>query len=112
MEYRKLEVSPETIKIIQEGLREVASSGTGRRASSFGVQVAGKTGTAQNTQGEDHAWFVGYAPANAPKYAVVVIAEAGKGGGAVAGPIVGKMLNFIINGNKYAEPISVKPKTE
>ena len=111
-EYRKLDVSFETIKIMQEGLREVASSGTGKRASSFGVQVAGKTGTAQNTQGEDHAWFVGYAPANAPKYAVVVIAEAGKGGGAVAGPIVGKMLNFIINGNKYAEPISVKPKTE
>jgi len=112
VEYSKLEVSPETIKIIQEGLREVASSGTGRRASSFGVQVAGKTGTAQNTQGEDHAWFVGYAPADAPKYAVVVIAEAGKGGGAVAGPIVGKMLTFIINGNKYAEPIPVKPKTE
>ena len=111
-EYRKLEVSSQTIKIIQEGLREVASSGTGKRASSFGVQVAGKTGTAQNTHGEDHAWFVGYAPADAPKYAVVVIAEAGKGGGAVAGPIVGKMLNFIINGNKYAEPIQVKPKTE
>ena len=111
-EYRKLDVSFETIKIMQEGLREVASSGTGKRASSFGVQVAGKTGTAQNTQGEDHAWFVGYAPADAPKYAVVVIAEAGKGGGAVAGPIVGKMLNFIINGNKYAEPIIVKPKTE
>ena len=111
-EYRRLEISPATIKIMQEGLREVASSGTGRRASSFGVQVAGKTGTAQNAHGEDHAWFVGYAPADVPRYAVVVIAEAGKGGGAVAGPIVGKMLNFIINGNKYAEPIPVKPKTE
>ncbi|NLX84684.1 MAG: penicillin-binding protein 2 [Synergistaceae bacterium] len=111
-EYRRLEISPATIKIMQEGLREVASSGTGRRASSFGVQVAGKTGTAQNAHGEDHAWFVGYAPADVPRYAVVVIAEAGKGGGAVAGPIVGKMLNFIINGNKYAEPITVKPKTE
>lgn len=111
-EYRKLEVSSQTIKIMQEGLREVASSGTGKRASSFGVQVAGKTGTAQNAHGEDHAWFVGYAPADAPRYAVVVIAEAGKGGGAVAGPIVGKMLNFIINGNKYVEPIQVKPKKE
>lgn len=112
VKFRKLEISPEIIKIIQEGLREVASSGTGRRASSFGVQVAGKTGTAQNSQGEDHAWFAGYAPANAPRYAVVVIAEAGKGGGAVAGPIVGKMLNFLINGNKYAEPLQINPKTE
>ena len=111
-EYQKLEVSPQTIKIMQEGLREVTSSGTGRRASSFGVQVAGKTGTAQNAHGEDHAWFAGYAPADAPRYAVVVIAEAGKGGGAVAGPIVGKMLNFLINGNKFVEPVAVNPKTE
>lgn len=111
-EYRKLEVSPEIIKIMQEGLLEVTSTGTGRRASSFGIQIAGKTGTAQNAHGEDHAWFAGYAPANAPRYAVVVIAEAGKGGGAVAGPIVGKMLNFLINGNKYVEPVPVKPKTE
>lgn len=111
-EYTKLEISPQIIKIMQEGLREVTSTGTGRRASSFGVQVAGKTGTAQNAHGEDHAWFAGYAPANAPRYAVVVIAEAGKGGGAVAGPIVGKMLNFLINGNKYTEPVPVKPKSE
>ena len=111
-EYKKLEVSTQTIKIMQEGLREVTSSGTGRRASSFGVQVAGKTGTAQNAHGEDHAWFAGYAPADAPRYAVVVIAEAGKGGGAVAGPIVGKMLNFLINGNKFVEPVAVNPKTE
>ncbi len=40
-EFRKLEVSPETIKIMQEGLREVTSTGTGRRASSFGVDIAG-----------------------------------------------------------------------
>ncbi len=111
-EYSKLEISPQIIKIMQEGLREVTSTGTGRRASSFGVQVAGKTGTAQNAHGEDHAWFAGYAPANAPRYAVVVIAEAGKGGGAVAGPIVGKMLNFLINGDKYTEPVPVKPKGE
>ena len=97
---------------MQEGLLEVASTGTGRRASSFGVQIAGKTGTAQNAHGEDHAWFAGYAPIDKPRYAVVVIAEAGKGGGAVAGPIVGKMLNFLINGNKYVEPVPVKPKTE
>jgi penicillin-binding protein 2 len=111
-EFEKLDVSPEIIKIMQEGLLEVASTGTGRRASSFGVQIAGKTGTAQNAHGEDHAWFAGYAPIDKPRYAVVVIAEAGKGGGAVAGPIVGKMLNFLINGNKYVEPVPVKPKTE
>jgi len=101
-QYRQLGISPAIIKLMQQGLREVAHIGTGKRASTFGVQVAGKTGTAQNSQGEDHAWFVGYAPADHPRYAVAAIAEAGKGGGAVTGPIVGKMLNFLINGKKYA----------
>ena len=96
------------LKLIQSGVQEVTRSGTGRRASSFGVKVAGKTGTAQNSHGDDHAWFVGYAPADNPKYAVVAIAEAGKGGAAVTGPIVGKMLNFLINGKKYTEPKSAE----
>ena len=103
-QYRPLGISPAIITLMQQGLREVSSVGTGKRASAYGVQVAGKTGTAQNSQGLDHAWFVGYAPVNSPRYAVAAIAEAGKGGGAVTGPIVGKMLNFLINGKRYAEP--------
>lgn len=103
-EYRQLEISPAIMNVLQKGLLEVTGSGTGRRASQYGVQVAGKTGTAQNAHGEDHAWFAGYAPATKPRYAVVAIAEAGRGGSAVAGPMVGKMLNFLVNGVKYAEP--------
>ena len=99
-QYRRVDISPYIFKVLQEGLREVGSVGTGKRASGYGVQVAGKTGTAQNSHGEDHAWFAGYAPADHPKYAVVALAEAGKGGGAVAGPMVGKMLNFLINGTQ------------
>jgi len=109
-EYRELGVSKEIIGIMRSGLREVASSGTGRRASTFGVQVAGKTGTAQNAHGEDHAWFVGYAPVDNPRYAVVAIAEAGKAGSAVTGPMVGKLLNYLINGSKYIEPNQAEPK--
>ncbi|MCF0247249.1 MAG: penicillin-binding protein 2 [Synergistes sp.] len=104
IESEPLNVSPSVLNLIRLGIQEVTRSGTGRLASSFGVKVAGKTGTAQNSQGEDHAWFVGYAPANDPKYAVVAIAEAGRGGSSVAGPMVGKMLNFLINGKKYTEP--------
>lgn len=103
-EYRQLEISPAIMNVLQKGLLEVTGSGTGRRASQYGVQVAGKTGTAQNAHGEDHAWFAGYAPATKPRYAVVAIAEAGRGGSAVAGPMVGKMLNFLVNGVRYAEP--------
>lgn len=99
-----LDVDPATLRIIRQGVEEVTRSGTGRRASSFGVSVAGKTGTAQNSHGDDHAWFVGYAPVDNPQYAVVAIAEAGKAGSSVTGPMVGKMLNFLINGEKYVEP--------
>lgn len=103
-EHEILEVSPAIINILQRGLVEVAGSGTGRRASQYGVDVAGKTGTAQNPHGDDHALFAGYAPIKDTKYAVVVIAEAGKAGSSVGGPIVGKMLNFLINGERYAVP--------
>ena len=96
-EFEKISLSDELFKTLQKGLMEVGSIGTGRAASAYGVKVAGKTGTAQNSQGADHAWFAGYAPVDNPKYAVVAIAEAGKGGGKVTGPMVGKMLNYLIN---------------
>ncbi len=97
VEYEKVDLSNDIFRILQQGLQEVGSIGTGRAASEYGVRVAGKTGTAQNSQGADHAWFAGYAPVDNPRYAVVAIAEAGKGGGKVTGPMVGKMLNYLIN---------------
>ncbi|MDO4987500.1 MAG: penicillin-binding protein 2 [Synergistes sp.] len=97
-EEKTLDISSEVLKLLKVGIVEVGSVGTGKRASAYGVNVAGKTGTAQNSHGDDHAWFVGYAPVDKPRYAVVAIAEAGKGGSAVAAPIVGKMLNYLLNG--------------
>ncbi len=106
VEYEPLGVDPAIIAVLRRGLLDVTKSGTGRRANTFGVSLAGKTGTAQNSQGDDHAWFAGYAPADKPRYAVVAIAEAGKAGSSVTGPIVGKMLSYIINGKRY-EPDTV-----
>ena len=51
------------------------------------VRIAGKTGTAEAGSGEDHAWFVGFAPAENPRIAFSVIVEHGGHGGEVAGPI-------------------------
>ena len=53
---------------------------------------------------------MGYAPVDNPRYAVVAIAEAGKAGSAVTGPMVGKLLNYLINGSKYIEPNQAEPK--
>ena len=51
------------------------------------LHIAGKTGTAQNPRGADHAWFVGFAPLEAPKIAVAVVVEHGGHGGVTAAPI-------------------------
>lgn len=110
VESEPLGVDPAVLRVIKQGVEEVTKSGTGRIASSFGVRVAGKTGTAQNSQGDDHAWFAGYAPVDNPRYAVVAIAEAGKAGSSLTGPMVGKMLSFLINGEKYAEPQKTEQK--
>jgi peptidoglycan glycosyltransferase len=62
------------------------------------VQVAGKTGTAEAPGGPPHAWFIGYAPADAPRFAVAVIVERGGDlgdeatGGRVAAPVAGQVL--------------------
>ena len=55
----------------------VSERGTANSARIQGVVVAGKTGTAQNSHGEDHAWFVGFAPADDPKIVVAVMLEFG-----------------------------------
>lgn len=73
---------------IKEMMVEVVKDGTGKKASIKNVKVAGKTGTAQNTSNKDHAWFVGFAPADDPKIAVIVmLEEEGSTGGDAAAPI-------------------------
>lgn len=72
----------------------VVSSG-GVYESTF-VQVAGKTGTAENNSGDDHAWFVAFAPADKPKIAVAVVLEnAGKGSKAV--PIARNVMKYYMD---------------
>lgn len=94
--WQELGVSNANMDLIRRGVYEVVARGTGRRAGTYGVSVAGKTGTAQNPHGDDHAWFVGYSPAEDPRYVVCAIVEEGGGGSRVAGPIVGQMLAYLV----------------
>ena len=96
VEWTDTGISKANMDIIRRGIREVVSSGTGRVAGRFGVEIAGKTGTAQNPHGDDHAWFAGYAPIDKPKYVAVALVEGGGAGSSVAGPIVAKMLAYMI----------------
>jgi peptidoglycan glycosyltransferase len=84
---------------------EVVKRGTGTAAQLPGITVAGKTGTAQTAPNEfPHAWFVAFAPAEAPKYAISVIVEHGgnKGGDATGGhlaaPIAAQNLRYLLIG--------------
>lgn len=93
-------MSPQTARELTEMMVAVVESGTGTAAQMEGVQVAGKTGTAQTgVEGEaPHTWFIAFAPANDPKLAVAVIVENGGSfgseatGGAVAAPIARAVL--------------------
>ena len=94
----KTAMTPATAQALNAMMRAVVDRGTGVHAQIAGVAVAGKTGTAQNSSGSPHAWFVGFAPAEAPRYAVAVLVENGGSlgseatGGAVAAPIGAQVL--------------------
>jgi penicillin-binding protein 2 len=88
-------LSPGTLARIRRSLLLTVEDprGTGREARLDEVRVAGKTGTAESGGGRpDHAWFAGYAPADAPRLAIVVVLEHGGSGGRAAAPIAREFL--------------------
>src|SRR5438874_1973182 len=85
------------IQLARRGLWKVVNEdgGTGGKARLQGVQVAGKTGTAQAmTEGKKDtiAWFVCFAPYDSPKYTIAVMVQGGEHGGSVAAPIATRIL--------------------
>lgn len=85
------------IELARRGLWKVVNEdgGTGGKARLQGVQVAGKTGTAQAmTEGKKDtiAWFACFAPYDSPKYTIVVMVQGGEHGGSVAAPIATRIL--------------------
>ncbi len=76
---------------VAEGMRMAVTGGTCRRAAIPGIEVCGKTGTAQNPHGKDHSAFMGFAPYNEPKIAVAVYVENG-GLGATYGVPIGSLV--------------------
>jgi peptidoglycan glycosyltransferase len=78
---------PATAQLVTEAMRKVVSAGSGGRARVSGVDVAGKTGTAEVGQGlPTNAWFIAFAPAENPTVALAVLIEGGGLGGRVAAP--------------------------
>ncbi len=89
-------LSQQQDSVLLEGLKAVLEAGGTAGASAIqGLTLAGKTGTAQNTGGPDHGWFVGFAPADHPKIVVAVLLEFGLHGSRaahIASAIIGHYL--------------------
>jgi peptidoglycan glycosyltransferase len=97
-------VSPQTASTLTKMMVSVVDHGSGARAQIPGVEVAGKTGTAQHDPGKPpHAWFISFAPATNPKVAVAVVVEDGGvtgsevGGGRVAAPIARAVMEAVLS---------------
>jgi len=83
---------------IAEGMRMAVTGGTCRVAAFPGVDVAGKTGTAQNPHGKDHSAFMGFAPYDEPRIAVAVYVENGGWGATYGVPIGSLVMEKYLNG--------------
>lgn len=92
-----ISVNEEVLSVVRRGLEQVVKAGTGRSAGRYGVEIAGKTGTAQTSRNKNDALFVGYAPAASPKYVAVVLLEEGESGGRKVAPLAGEILAFLLN---------------
>jgi penicillin-binding protein A len=94
-------VSPEIANQLTEMMLSVVENGSGRAARIDGVQVAGKTGTAQTPDQPDHNWFIGFAPADEPRIAVAVFVRNGGGtGGDVSAPIAREVMEAYLGGRE------------
>jgi penicillin-binding protein 2 len=94
----QLPVSAATFNLIHDGMIGVVERGTGTLAKVPGVTIAGKTGTAQNPHGKDHAWFIAFAPVEHPKIAMAILVENAGFGGAISAPIARELIRYYVKG--------------
>ena len=97
----KTSVKKEVFDIVKEGMFLVVNgNGTATHIRSNEFKIAGKTGTAQNPHGKDHALFIGFAPYENPKIAIAVVVENVGFGGTHAAPIAKKVIEAYLTKGK------------
>ncbi len=93
---RRLPVAKENLELVRQGMDLVVNgeNATATGARNPAISVAGKTGTAEVKSAEDehkNTWFIGYAPVDAPRYAIAIVIERGASGGRTAAPLAGRL---------------------
>ena len=89
----KVAMKPEVAAQLSTMMQRVVTAGTGTAAALQGIEVAGKTGTAERGNGTNLAWFIAFAPANDPKIALAVVIENTQStGGEVAAPLAADVI--------------------
>lgn len=91
VERHQTRIKQEYFEHVVEGMRGAVTGGTCRKGNVPGLDICGKTGTAQNPHGRDHSAFMGFAPMKDPKIAVAVYVENG-GFGATFGVPIGTLM--------------------
>jgi penicillin-binding protein 2 len=94
MEKHQTQIDTRWYDLIQEGMRRVVHEpgGTASQARIPNINVCGKTGTAENPHGQDHAVFIAFAPMEHPKIAIAVYVENSGFGGTWAAPIASLLM--------------------
>jgi peptidoglycan glycosyltransferase len=93
-------MSEDTASTLNTMMQSVVNEGTGTAGAVSGVDVAGKTGTAEISNGVNDAWFIGFAPADDPQIAISCIVEHTSGfGGPTCGPIFKSVAEALLHGN-------------
>jgi len=112
---RRLKIPDTVIETVREAMLGVVNEpgGTGHAAQipNSTMLVAGKTGTAQNPHGKDHAWFDCFAPYDHPRIAMCVLVENAGFGGAVSAPIARKLMEYYLTGKREDPPPEIVPNT-
>jgi penicillin-binding protein A len=93
-------MSEDTASTLNTMMQSVVNEGTGTAGAVSGVDVAGKTGTAEISNGVNDAWFIGFAPADDPQIAISCVVEHTSGfGGPTCGPIFKSVAEALLHGN-------------
>jgi penicillin-binding protein A len=95
-------MSSDAASELSDMMRNVVESGTGTKGQLAGIDVAGKTGTAEAAGGFNHAWFIAFAPADDPEVAIAVVVEntqQSQTGGEVAAPLAAQVMRVLLSNN-------------